>query len=393
MDDRTTRAGAQPLPADDPPRSPGNAIIIVLFAIVLLVPAALALAGHARPDEDFIYHNEMRHAFTAPPVNTGALATGGWERDVERQIADAFPFRTSFIKGYDVAKYRWLDDVASPHVIRGSNGWIFYGDEERDYQDGTYHPGDAQLTRLAGLYKDRADWCARRGIAYVFALVPDKSAVYARFVPDSVRYVAPTPGERLISRMRAGGVRAIDLRTVLRAAAAHDEVYSKGDTHWNDVGAYEAYRAIVRELHGAGVRDTIVPASLQRRIAVEDGDLDRLAGITPAVRNDVIVYDFPARARKLAPPVYPRDAKQGAFIREAYATGDPRLPKAMLFGDSFTGMLRRFLAEDFSRMVVMQHSIENGLQFDRSAIEAERPAVVVEELVERALVNSNLFEP
>jgi hypothetical protein len=393
MDDRTTHAGAQPPPADDPPRSPGNAVIIALFAVMLLAPAVLALAGHARPDEDFIYHNEMRHAFTAPRASTGALATGGWERDVERQIADGFPFRTSLIKGYDIAKYRWLDDVASPHVIRGTDGWIFYGDEERDYENGTYHPGDAQLARLADLYKARADWCARRGITYVFALVPDKSAVYARFVPSSVRYVTPTPGERLIPLIRTRGVRAIDLRIVLRAAAAHDEVYSKGDTHWNDVGAYEAYRAIVAELHGAGVPDTIAPASLVRRIALEDGDLDRLAGITPAVRNEVIVYDFPRRAREVAPPAYPRDPAQDAFLRAAYATGDPRLPKAMLFGDSFTIALGRFLAEDFSRMVVMQHGIENGLQFDRRAIEAERPAVVVEELVERALVNSDRFEP
>jgi hypothetical protein len=65
----------------------------------------------------------------------------------------------------------------------------------------------------------------------------------------------------------------------------------------------------------------------------------------------------------------------------------------MLFGDSFTLALRPFLAEDFGRFVVMQHSIPNALQFDRTAIDAEKPAVVIQELIERALVYSDRFEP
>jgi len=374
-------------------RNPGDLVVIALFAVMLLVPAALALAGRAGADADFIYHSEMRNPFVAPPVTSGALATGGWQRDAERQIADAFPLRRPLIESYDVAKYRWLGDVASAHVIRGRDGWLFYADEERDYHDGTYAPSDAQLARLADIYRARAAWCSRRGIAYLVALVPDKSAVYTEYLPQSVRYVAPSPGERLIPLVRARGVHAIDLRTALRAAAAGGEVYSKGETHWNDAGAYIAYRAIVSELRGAGIRDTIAPSSLKRRVEFDDGDLDRLAGISSVVRDAVIVYAFPQRAHEAAPPRYPGDPHQDGFIRAAFSVADLHLPKAMLFGDSFTIALRRFLAEDFRRTVVMQHSIPNALQFDRAAVEAEKPAVVVQELVERALVYGDRFEP
>jgi hypothetical protein len=278
-------------------------------------------------------------------------------------------------------------------VIRGRDGWLFYADDEREYEDGTYHAGDAQLARLADLYKARAGWCTRHGITYVIAFVPKKSSIYSRYLPPSVKYVTPSPGERLITLLRARGVRVAGVRAAVRAAAADGEVYSKGETHWNDAGAYAAYRAIVGELRAAGVHDTIAPGSLKRRIALEDGDLDRLAGITTAVKNEVVVYDFPRRAHAMAPPAYPRDAMQGAFIDAAYTTGEPEMPRAMLFGDSFTIALRGFLAEDFSRTVVMQHSIPNALQFDRRAIEAEKPAVVIQELVERALVYSDRFVP
>lgn len=374
------------------PRNPGDLVVIALFAVMLLVPAALALAGRAGADADFIYHTEMRTPFVAPPVTTGALATGGWQRDAERQIADEFPLRRQLIESYDLTKYRWLGDIASAHVIRGRDGWLFYGDEERDYEEGTYRPSDAQLARLAALYRARSEWCRERGIAYVFALVPNKSTVYPQFLPGDVRQVTPSPGERLIPLVRARGVRAIDLRSDLRVAAARGEVYSKRETHWNDAGAYVGYRAIVDELHDAGVRDTIAPASLKPRVELEDGDLDRLAGLSSAIRDPVIVYDFPRHAHEIAAPDYAGDPNQGFYIRAAF-TGDPRLPKAMVFGDSFTGALRKFVAEDFSRTVVMQHSIAGAQQFDRVAIERERPRVVIQELIERALVYSDRFDP
>ena len=112
--------------------------------------------------------------------------------------------------------------------------------------------------------------------------------------------MTPSAGERLIPLVRARGVKAIDLRTALVAAAAHGEVYSKAETHWNDAGAYVAYREIVRELRAAGVRDTIVPSSLEPRTELDEADLDRLAGISSVVRDEVIRYDFPRHARGAA---------------------------------------------------------------------------------------------
>jgi hypothetical protein len=376
------------------PAQPGNVVVTVLFALLLLAPAVLALAGRAGVDADFIYHTEMRHPFHAPPPTSGALATGGWQRDFERQIADAFPLRRQVIERYDFAKYAWLHDIASNHVIAGADGWIFYRDEEGSYDDGTYDPTDTELAKLADLYKSRADWCARRGVVYVFALVPNKSTVYARFLPPRVRHVTPAAGERLIPLLRARGVRVADLRDALTRASLTGEVYSKGETHWNDAGAYVAYREIVGVLRSAGVRDTIVAKSIRSRLVwSDDADLDRLAGIASLVRNRVVTYEFPHHARRVSAQPYAHDELGDLFLRDAYERDDPHFPKAVVFGDSFTGALRVFLAEDFRRTVVLQHDIRKGIQFDRAAVEAEKPTVVIQELIERSLVYSAEFEP
>jgi len=368
-------------------------VIITVFAVMLLAPGLLWLTGHGGADEDFIYHTEMRRAFVAPPPSSGALATGGWERDVERQIGDGFPLRRPLIEGYDEMKYRWLGDIGGTHVLRGQNGWLFFDDEERTYDDGSFAPPDAALARIADLYAGRAQWCARRGIAYVFVLVPNKSTVYARYLPPWTKHVEPNAGERLVPMLRARGVRVVDPRSALIEGSLRGDVYQRGDTHWNDAGAYVAYRGIVAALRDAGVRDAVANGSIATKTEYAVGDLDRLAGIARWFRNVDLRYDFPERARPVAPADGVGDPLVAGFQQFAYTVDEPRLPAAVVFGDSFTVALRRFLAQDFRRTLVMQHEITGVYHFDRAAVERERPHIVVQELVERAFVFSDRFAP
>jgi hypothetical protein len=370
-----------------------SVVTIVVFAVLLALPAVLAVVGGARPDTDFVFHTEMRQPFVAPPVSSGALATGGWERDVERQIADVFPLRRPLIETYDTAKYRWLGDVAGSHVVRGAGEWLFLGDDERAYDDGSFAPSDARLARLADLYAARARWCADRGIAYVFLLVPNKSTVYARFLPRWAGHAEPNAAERLLPLLRARGVRAVYPRAELIAASARGDVYQHGDTHWNDAGAYVAYRAVLAALGSARLRDAIEPRTFRIRAEDTVGDLDRLAGLASGYRNVYLRYDFPERARNVPAPAFAGDPTAPEYQRFAYEVDDPRLPAAMLFGDSFSIALKRFVAQDFRRTVVMQHEIAGEHHFDRNAVAAERPAVVIQELVERALVHEDRFAP
>ena len=407
--DRATGSGGQAAPVDDPPRSPGNLVVIALFAVLLLAPAVLALTGHAGFDTDFIEHSELRHPFVAPPPSGGALATGGWQRDAEREIADAFPLRRRLIETYDHAKYALLHDVASTHVIKGRDGWLFLGDEERWYLTGEAHrPTDADLARLADIYAARSRWCAQHGMTFVYLLVPNKSTVYEDELPAGMQIARPTPADRLLPLLQARRVRFIDVRADLRALASTGggakaagsapgreggELYSRGDTHWNDNGAYATYEAAARALRDAGVRDAVPHDAVRPRIETGDGDLLKLGGIASLVRNRIVRLDFPHRARTVAPPRYPNDAEASAFVSAAYEKDDPTLPAAVVFGDSFTDALAPFLAESFSRMVVLRHANVTDVQFDPHVLEAEKPRVVIQELVERSLVFAPDFKP
>jgi hypothetical protein len=371
-------------------RSPGDLVVTILFLALLLVPGALALGGRAGVDVAFIEGVEARHPFIAPAPSGGALATGGWQRDAERQIADAFPLRRQLIVGYDRAMYLGLHDIPSPHVVGGRDGWFFLGDEERWYITGERTLSDAQLTAVAELYRARSDWCRRRKIRYVFLLAPNKSTIYPEYLPSGLTREQPTIADRLVPLLRARGITVADPRAALIAAARTIEVYSKGDTHWNDAGAITAYRAVLDAIRGSHVRD-VLPRERRSQTVIEGGDLLRLASLEGLVVNSVTRVAFAHRARGTAVPRYPGDANAGAFEITADTIDDPVLPSVVAFGDSFLDGLRPFLAENFHRTVVLRHRSVTGVQFDPAVIEAERPNVVIQELVERSLVFGNEF--
>ncbi len=372
-----------------PRHSRGDTIAIVVFLGMLVVPGMLALAGFGRADVAFIEGKEQRHPFVAPAVSSGALATGGYERDLERQIADAFPLRTSLVEGYDYAKFVWLGESTSPLVIRGRDGWLFYGAEESPYVTGAWKPTDAELAHIASVYAARARWCRAHGVTYVFLIAPNKSSIYSDEAPAWYRPAAPTPLDRLLPMLHRAGVTAIDVRAQLRDTAQRGEVYSRGDTHWNGAGAYVAYRAVVGALDGAGVRDAVVPSGT--RVASNGGDLLNMSGVGARIMDRVVQVDFPHRAHPAASPELEGKAAMKQFSFHASAVDAP-LRVAVIFGDSFSAGIAPFLAEDFRLTAALQEGTARTPHFDPAVVLAAHANVVVQELVERNLVFGASFQ-
>jgi alginate O-acetyltransferase complex protein AlgJ len=358
-------------------------VAIAVFLVMLVGPGVLALAGFARPDTAFIEGSEQRRAFVAPGVSSGALATGGYERDLERQIADAFPLRTWLVEAYAYPKFAWLGGSMTPNVVRGRDGWLFYGAEESQYVTGAWKPSQSELAHVAGVYAARARWCRAHGVAYVFLIAPNKSTIYPGDAPSWYRPAAPTPLDRLLPMLRDAGVTAIDVRTQLRDAAQRGDVYSHGDTHWNDAGAYIAHRAVVAALGGAGVRDAVAPTGT--RVVLKRGDLLNFSGVGSRIMDRVVVIDFPKRAHTVAVLALAGEASAQGFSLQASGVDAPLLV-AVIFGDSFANRIVPFLAEDFRLMVALQEGTVVTPQFDPAIVLAAHANVVVQELAERNLV-------
>jgi hypothetical protein len=82
-----------------------------------------------------------------------------------------------------------------------------------------------------------------RGMRYVFLPVPAKQTLYAADVDDYTRNFIPT----LVARLRAEGVKAVDLATPFQAHKG-EGLFFPYDTHWNARGTNLAARILAEQL-------------------------------------------------------------------------------------------------------------------------------------------------
>jgi hypothetical protein len=349
-----------------------SAALVAVFLALLVAPALAYALGLSRGNAEFIASDERRVPIAAPPLREFITRTPSYTRRLEGAIADAFPFRRSLIEGYDALKFFGFRESADPSVTRGREGWLFWNIP--GYNALARRTDDLEST--VEFFRERSLWCAARGAHYALFIAPEKTSVYPEQLPPEVNVAHPTVTERLVPMLRKAGIDVIDPLPAIKAAKRSGDVYDRNDTHWNGRGAYAGYRAIVSDLH---IPDAIKPSALVEKETDRPGDLLGVAGIAGLMSDRRIVV-------KVAHP-RARD-KLNDMVRHVRATrvDDPRLPTAILFGDSFAQQLETFLAEDFQRTVFMVWPARRP--FDEHLVATERPRFVIEEIIERNVLEN-----
>jgi alginate O-acetyltransferase complex protein AlgJ len=357
-----------------------NRLLVAIFIAIITLPLAANLAGIDGADPA----NENREMAPFPQW------TGTWQSAAEypdalgRWFEDHFGLRSLLVRSYGEIRLFVLGVSPSTAVIAGREGWLYYADDggKDDYTNEKPMPAIEVNIWREDLVRAQ-EWLRAQGIAYVFTIAPDKHVIYPEYVPTSIRRIQPVSRTDQIFEALAGTrVAAVDLRVSLQEAKARERVYFETDTHWNDRGAYVAYRQIIDAVRQQLPR---TPPAWTRHDydSVEEPGAGRdLAGML-GLRNTLRETDLrlipkrPRRARVVDPPGEEPMAELGRLVTEI---ADPRLPRAVIFRDSFASRLVPFLSEHFSRAVYLW---QNDL--DADTVLEEHPDVVIQEIVGRHL--------
>jgi hypothetical protein len=313
-------------------------------------------------------------------------------RKFDAYYRDRFGFRAELVGLHNVVKVLGLGVSTHPKVVIGKDGWLFLDDEQsfEDYR-GRRPFLENELERWCMLMERRRDWLARRGCAVLFVVAPNKESVYPEFVPEERGPRGRTRLDQLLDHLRRrSDVAVLDLRPALTAARGTEAgpLYLRRDTHWNDRGAFAAYRAIcgglARDFPGLTPwpREGFEDRELPRSPEPTSPDLSRMLHLESWLPQAFPSLQ-PRRPRRAAAAPAPRpDRFQPAATRTAaFTVADASLPRLAFFGDSFGWSLQPFLAEHFRRSVFVYHT---GAP-DRALIEEERPDLVIHEVCERFL--------
>lgn len=351
-----------------------RALVVVFLALIAIPGIGLALGV----DRSNVSEAEMRELATLPALTWDWQVVAGFQQ----YFSDHFSFRSRLIHAQAWLLLNVFGASASPTVIPGRDGWLFYADDG-GLEDWTQAEPftDAEMEVWRQVLEARRRWLARQGIPYFFVIAPDKQMIYPELMPASLqRMRADYRADQLIAYLRAhSDFRVLDLRPVVLAHKHDGEpLYHRYDTHWNDRGGLVGYQEMIR-----GLRQwfpemrPLTRADFTTSPAVPSGDKTTMLGLVDAGKGAMPGL-VPVRGwrHRVVFPAHPDPyGEEGTLVTEIPGS---RLPRAVMFRDSFAGRLIPYLSEHFSRVTyVWQNMIDPDL------IRRETPDVVIQEMVAR----------
>ncbi|MDO8913722.1 MAG: hypothetical protein Q8N10_09225 [Phenylobacterium sp.] len=300
--------------------------------LILAVLAVLVAPVIAMPFVPFktVSLEENRRLAPAPTLPT---TPGEWRklpRAIDAWLADHFGFRDPLMQTAAELQRGLGGEGAAATAVTGRQGQMFLVDG---------------LLRSTGQEVDparAADYAAfvceakarLPGVNVVASLAPSPAEIMPDLAPDWAGPAkSPTEYDLILSGLSQCGVKAVDLRPSLRGArAAGQLVYRKLDSHWALRGSLLAYNEIVPAMGRPewGIDPKALPWAT---IALDNGDLPRLAGQPPAFEQ-VEIHNItglnPGYARAPIPGIAGRSVQP--FMVDMRQPG----PTVLIVGDSFT---------------------------------------------------------
>jgi hypothetical protein len=345
-------------------------LAIAVFLVALVVPLGASVAGLGAG-------TTLAESATA---GGRARSLFGWFDYFD----DHFGFRQQLITAHSLVAWRGLRASPSPTVIKGRDGWLFYADDSAlDDYESAIPLDDGDLAAWRDALVSIRDRLRAQGVAYVFAVAPDKHVLYPEYMPSSIhRLHDEYRMDQLLDYLEThSDLTVVDLRKPLLARKSRERIYHLTDTHWNDRGAFVGYTEIMaaagRQVPGLAP----LPRSAFEPIARDRPGMDLAEMLS-------LSGQFTERSLDLAPR-FPRRARlrEPADLREGYEVArvvtehpDAALPRMVMFRDSFATALIPFLSEHFSRAIYLWQN-----NVDDEVIAKEKPSLVIHEIVGRRL--------
>jgi hypothetical protein len=359
--------------------------LIFLFLAALAVPT-LDLVFGLDPNPSPLKFDEP---FPHPHLGRSLLK---WPGALMWYLQHNMGFRATLVRLHGRLVWSLSGDSPAPETVVRANPWLFLRSER--VLDGfrrvdPFSP--AALAAWRSTLEARRRWLAERNIPYLVVIPPDKESIYADAVPSwATRAPGPSRLAQLGGELRAqSGVQLLDLTAALEDERPTARLFHYTDTHWNDLGAFAGYRAIAERLRAwfPGLRPLTSADMIASQVTTPGGDQARICGLQLDLREPQVqlalrggVLDE-ARLADGRPVTFERLDVRGTPRFETRAPHG-EIGSAIILRDSFGEGLIPYLSRHFRAATWVWTD-----DFPTAEIDEKRPAVVIQELVERKLMS------
>ncbi|MBP9999094.1 MAG: hypothetical protein KBT14_00155 [Proteobacteria bacterium] len=226
---------------------------------------------------------ENRALATMPKIVKDRSVNKQFGTEFNSWFSDRFFGRGVLLKISNIV-HKTVSVQSTDKVLVQKDGWLFYklDNSLRNYANVDLL-SEQQLQTIATYLKDIDDWCKRYNKQFVYVVAPDKNKIYGEYIID-VKKINPDSNSRANQL-----VEYLHKNTKVKVVYPYNDLinkkdkmllYFKNDTHWNSMGAYIGYTAIMKTLH-------VKPIDLRKTKEITNvkGDLTNMSS---TIKEDAI---------------------------------------------------------------------------------------------------------
>ena len=350
-------------------------IFIGLTSLSLTIPSLLTLF-----DVKLIENCEKRELNTLPSFSFSEKFID----DFENYFDDNFGLRHSLISWGSSIKVNLFKSSVHPQNVKfGKSGWLFYNKIDGSMFNSYTHRNllsNEELDSLVEVWENRKIDLENKGIKYIMAVWPNKSAIYPEFIPLTMQaQIKDTVSKtnQILNYLHSSksSIPFIAVRSKFMEEKKKNQLYRKLDTHWNQAGAFYAYRYFMEETSNIlGV----VPYNLDDFTityhAESKGDLLSMLGICET--NSFSENNPTLRLKDNTLSTTKSGGKYKNSLIFKNEKCENRL-KVLIFRDSFTDALIPFFKNHFYETHFVWFDYQNHI------VDSIKPNIVITSFVER----------
>ncbi|GAB3795880.1 hypothetical protein GCM10028819_12500 [Spirosoma humi] len=359
-------------------------IVAILFALVLFLPTLDQVLGLSSRFSS----TENRQLKGMPPLNFPHVRS--FVKQFDRYYKENFGWRNALFYVYSRWKFNILKESPLPEkVVVGKEGWLYLGNSYNKVID--QHRGLQPLSadsarRIASHLIQRQQELAQQGIRLYIFVAPDSHTIYPEFLPDHLQPSdKPSRLDVLKQAIAQTNLHFVDIRDTLRAAKRDHVVYYQTDTHWNEYGTLIGCASLLNHIRHD--QPAIPPIRLAdyhiERQKGGAGDLTTMLTLQNEQKDPIYYYIKPAPERLGHQTALIPNEAIGYPSTRFTGSGSGRL---FFVGDSFSHGMMNYLPGYFRESYFMR-----GSKLDPALVKAERPTIVVIEVVERNIYQLATF--
>lgn len=350
----------------------------IIFIITTLILISLPLAFfNARQT---ISPTENRALAKKPLLFKDGRFNENFFSDCDSYIQDHIGFRDQLIQIDSKQMFKVSSKKES--ALKGKDGWYFFidtadGNNLMDFYKRNLFDS-AQAEQFSNRISKTVDWCKEQNIPCVFLICPNKHSIYEEFYPLD-RPAGITRGDQICGIFEKIGARHLFPRDFLisKKSEYNFPLYYETDSHWNPQGAYLASTLLKKEIESIfpNVKFPDIEYETSIEYSVTYGDLLPLLKIKKAKSAQPKLEPKETRNKNLYEYIK-NDGLNGIHTKSA----DKKLPRALIYRDSFFVMLEPFISPLFSEAEYIWKTFSES---DKYHVMEFKPDIIIFEIAER----------